>query len=139
MKFQSTQPAPYGLYISTRPLDVRFVGADGESLDGLPGAAYSRVPTLLAVLLAPVLGGAFVIAFPILVIVAAVVGLLRVTFGGLRKAAGDNAWLASSRWEPSTSYLSKNEKKEGADVPPELADLASEVDDKRAEEDSTRS
>ena len=132
---QSMQPAPYGLYISTRPFDVRFVGADGESLDGLPGAAYRRVPTLLAVLLAPLLGGAFVIAFPILVIVAAIVGLARVMFGRARKAAGDNAWIASPRWEPSTSYLTKGQKKGDAEEPAELADLRDEVDQKRANED----
>ena len=136
MKFHQTmQPAPYGLYISTRPFDVRFVGADGETLDGLPGASYRRVPTLLALLLAPMLGGAFVIAFPILVIVAAVVGIARVAVREVRKAAGEHAWLASPRWEPSTSYLTKGEKKgDVEEVPTELADLRDEVGERRADE-----
>lgn len=135
MKFhQSMQPATYGLYISTHPFDVRFVGADGETLDGLPGASYRRMPTLLALLLAPVIGGAFVMAFPVLVIVASVIGIARVAVRGAKKAAGEHAWLASPRWEPSASYLTKGEKK-GAEEPTELADLRGKVDERRADED----
>lgn len=132
----SNQPAPYGLYVSTHALDVRLVGADGDALDGLSGATYRRVPTLLALLLAPVLGGAFVMAFPLVVLVVTALGLARILVAHARAAATEGAWLAGARWEPATSYLAKGEKKCEAEVPPELRDLKAEVDARRAEEDA---
>ncbi|GMV42441.1 MAG: hypothetical protein AMXMBFR64_41570 [Myxococcales bacterium] len=139
-RHESMQPAPYGLYVATSGMDVRFVGADGDLLEGLPGVTYRRVPTLLALLLAPVLGGAFVMAFPLVVLTVSVGGLLTVAARGARKAAADGALFAGPRWEPATSYLSKGEKKGDPDeVPPELNDLKSEVDARRADEDSPRS
>ena len=137
-RHESNQPAPYGLYVSTNAMDVRFVGAEGETLEGLPGATYVRVPTLLALLLAPVLGGAFVMAFPVLILAVSGVGLAKIAVGGVRKAATDGAWFAGPRWEPATSYLAKGEKKGAAEVPPELSDLKAEVDAKRVEEDASK-
>lgn len=64
------QNSPYGLYISVRPLDMRFVGAEGERLEGKAGAAYGHVPGPLALLLAPVFGGLFVLTFPFVVLAA---------------------------------------------------------------------
>jgi hypothetical protein len=92
----------FGVYASMKPVDIRFVGADGETLEGKAGALYRRIPTLAMVALAPVFGGVFVMAFPALVVMLAIVGLAR--FAG-RQLVGDTAHLAVMRWEPTTAYL----------------------------------
>ena len=124
-KLTTGEAAQYGLYVSTRPLDIRFVGADGESLEGLPEANYVRLPTLAVVAAAPVLGGAFVLAFPLLVILASVVCVARLVAKAVHKTAGDHAYLAQSRWEPVTSYLNRGKDEDGeADKAAEPGDAA---------------
>lgn len=133
--YKTMQAARYGLYTSTKPLDVRFVGADGEALDGLPGATYRRVPTLLALAAAPVLGGVFVMAFPVLVLLGACVALVRIAATAVGETVQEHAFLASPRWQPVMSYLSKSHKKAGETaVPAELKDLHGEVEKARADE-----
>jgi hypothetical protein len=122
------ESARYGLYVALRHLDVRLVGADGERLEGLEGATYTRLPTLLTLLLAPVLGGAFVLAFPLLVIVVVAAGLAR----RLALSAAEHA-VAPAGWEPATSYLNKGEHR--AELPSELADLEALVKERRRHED----
>lgn len=131
-RIESNQPANYGLYVSTSPLDVRFVGADGEPLAGLEGATYRRVPTLLALLLAPLLGAAFVMAFPMLVLVSVAAALASQL---VRARETRHAWLAGPRWEPATSYLSRGTQSPAVDELPELRDLRAEVDARRAGEE----
>jgi hypothetical protein len=133
--YKTMQAARYGLYTSSNPIDVRFVGAEGEALDGLPGASYRRVPTPLALVAAPLLGGAFVMAFPVLVLVAAFVVVARFAATAVAQTLQEQAFLASPRWQPVMSYLTKGHKKAGqAEVAAELKDLHSEVAKVRAEE-----
>ena len=125
-RYSSNHPAPYGLYVSARPMDIHFVGSDGEDLAGREGASYRRLPTWFIALLAPALGGAFVMAFPLLVI-AAVVGTLAV--GAVRAFSGRHAYVAHSNWQPAAAYF---EGKRGADdssptADPELEALEAEV------------
>lgn len=129
--YQNNENAPYGLYLSFRRPDIRFVGADGESLEGVDGATYRRLPTPLVVAAGPVLGGLFVIAFPVLIILATIVGLGRLITTRVRATADEHAYLASGRYEPSMAYLNKGEG-EGEDA--ELADLEKEVETARADE-----
>lgn len=114
-KLTTGESAQYGLYVSTRPLDIRFAGADGESLEGLPDANYVRLPTLAVVAAAPMLGGAFVLAFPLLVILASIVCVARLVAKAVHKSAGEHAYLAQPRWEPMTSYLNRGKDEEGKD------------------------
>lgn len=135
-RYSAHQPAPYGLYISPRRLDVRFVGADDETLDGREGAVYRRVPSWLAVLLAPALGGVFVLAFPIIV-VAAIVGALG---GALFKNVGHrHGYVARSGWQPAASYFDKTAtpRDEGEHKDDELTDLDAEVGPKASAEKQT--
>lgn len=75
--YRDGQSAPYGLFVSFRPLDTRFVGAAGEELEGIPGAHYKRLPNMVAVAMAPVLGGLFVVLFPLVVLLVSAAGLWR--------------------------------------------------------------
>lgn len=135
--WKSGQKVTYGVYVSTKPFDVRFVGADDETLDGRTGAEYRRIPTLLMVAMAPVLGGVFVMAFPAVVVLLAVVGLGRFAWRQVAGVTGDTAHLAVMRWEPSTSYL-KNTTETPADAKPApdaaLSDLRDEVKARRDDE-----
>ncbi len=87
--YQTAELAPYGLYLSFKPFDLSFVGAEGEALEGQPQAKYSRIPTPMLIVLSPVIGGVFVIAFPILVLVAIAAALVN-PFGRRVRAAFDS-------------------------------------------------
>ena len=83
--------ARYGLYLSAWPPDLRFVSADGENLDGPRGGSYLRLPTLLVVLLGPVIGGLFVLLFPLVVFAAVAYGLGTLIVRKARKVFGRKA------------------------------------------------
>lgn len=121
--YANRQPAPYGLYLSTKPLDVRFVGAEGEDLEGT-AETYMRVPTVLSFVLAPVLGAVFVVAFPVVIFVAVSFAVL-VKFNEL----AEPHWVPA-RFQPTVSFLS-NPKGAGTGTDPELADLVEEVEARR--------
>ncbi|PKN54520.1 MAG: hypothetical protein CVU56_26115 [Deltaproteobacteria bacterium HGW-Deltaproteobacteria-14] len=125
-RYNANQPAPYGLYISPRHLDIRFVGADGEPLEGKAGVEYRRIPTWLIVVFGPALGGIFVLAFPLLVL-GAVIGTLG---AAVVKAFGHrHGYVARSGWQPAAAYFDKKQgpHAEGEARAPELDDLEAEV------------
>lgn len=132
-RYDANQPAPYGLYLSTRPFDIRFVGAEGEPLEGKDGASYRHVPTWLAVLLAPALGGAFVLAFPIIVLVAIFGAIGGALFKGVGKR---HSYVARNGWQPAAAYFDKKDasRTDGDTPADELADLDAEVGPKAAAE-----
>ncbi len=135
-RYENQDAAPYGLYFSTRPLDVRFVGAEGERIDGVPGATYRHVPTPLAVALAPVLGGLFVIAFPFVIFAAAITGVARLLGVGAREAATSTARVATTRYAASAAWIDgkgagEAEDAEAPAADAELADLEAEVAERR--------
>jgi len=125
-RYETGEAAPYGIYIARNVMDVRFNGADGEALEGRAGGRYLRLPTWLVVAVAPALGGAFVLAFPLLVI-AAIVGTLGV--GAARKLGGNrHAYVARSGWQPAAAYFKQEQASAGdAGDDPELAELEAEV------------
>jgi len=126
-RYASHQPATYGLYFSTRPMDLRFVGADGENLDGHEGASYRRVPMWLAVLLGPVLGGIFVIAFP-LIVIGALIGTTATA--AVRALTHRHAYVARNTWQPAASYFdakADDAKRREDAAAAELSDLEDEV------------
>lgn len=138
--YRTGEPARYGLYIASRPLDMTFVGAEGEALDGVKGATYRRVPSLLALVMAPVLGGAFVTVFPLVVIVT-VAGVAGHWVGTrAAEAARRHANLAGVRWEPVASYLHRpeegeQESTETGEKDEEMAELEAEVRERREAEE----
>ncbi|MGM0574267.1 MAG: hypothetical protein ACQEXJ_00850 [Myxococcota bacterium] len=134
-RYQTGQSAEYGLYVTALPPDLRFVGADGEALDGRPGATYARLPMWSVVVLGPVAGGVFVLAFPLLVIGALVYGL---ALGAHKVVSERFAYVARMRWQPSMAYFDEPKddeatRREGTDD--ELADLEETV---RARADEER-
>lgn len=136
--YRNSQSAPYGLYVSKSPVDMTFVSADGEPIDGKAGASYVRVPTLLAVVLSPAIGGVFVLAFPLVVLAAVAYGIAQFAARPVRKLAERHANLARVRWEPATAYLDGGQSEEAAEgeTSEELAELEEEVQARRESEKS---
>ena len=140
--YRNGTQAPYGLYLSTRPLDVRFVGADGESLEGREGAEYKRLPGLLLLVAGPVLGGAFVIAFPAVIFAAVAIGIYELSARALRSFAHGSAPAVRFRWQPAAAYLSNDARSEDSqaeepDEDEELKALEDEVEAARNAENDT--
>jgi hypothetical protein len=80
-----------GLYLSWRERDLRIVTEPEQVLEGEPEGIYRRIPLWMLVVLAPVLGGLYAMAFPAIIFSA----LLRVVaeqVGGFRvHTAGEEA------------------------------------------------
>jgi len=143
--YKTGQTAPYGTYATAYPPDIRFIGADGETLEGLAKANYVRLPTPLVFVLSPVIGGIFVLAFPVLVLACAGMAAWMLTSAAVRtantavvdrvKAAVDrHAYVVRQRWEPVTAYLDKagDDKEEApTDEERETEDLEREVTERR--------
>jgi hypothetical protein len=129
-RYETGSEAPYGLYISGRPLDIRFVGADGESLEGQPGAKYGRLPMWTVVALGPAMGGFFVVAFPLLVIGALLVALSRAIAS---KLADQTAWVARGGYQPVAAYFKGDEESTAAAEPTDAVEGASGLEDLEGE------
>lgn len=110
--YKSGENARYGIYIAPRALDFRFVGADGERLEGKDGASYLHLPALLVILASPVLGGVFVLGFPVLVVGFVAVMIAKLAGEQTRALYEQHLHLSINRWEPTTAYLNKVKKNE---------------------------
>jgi hypothetical protein len=73
--YESGSPAPWGIYLSIRALDVRAVDADGELLEGKRGARYLHVPAPLTLFAALAIGGVYAVLFPLVIFLAVATGL----------------------------------------------------------------
>jgi hypothetical protein len=140
--YRDQESVPYGLYLSTQPLDVRFVGADGELLQGRPEASYSRLPILAVLVAGPVLGGAFVLAFPIVILVTLTAAFGQLAARWLRGLFHEQVPVVRARWAPAAAYLNDTEAATGdpeaeADEDSELEDLEAEVEAAREHEQRT--
>jgi len=136
-RYDAQMPAPYGLYVCARALDVRFVSADGEPLGGIAGARYLRVPTPLLLLLGPALGGAFVLAFPLVLAFAVVAPLLAAAVR--RATAPRHGYVVYTPWQPAAAFFDGHAQPVGASLRPDpdddgFAALEAEVALRAAEE-----
>ncbi len=108
--YKTNESVSYGLYLSIRSMDVRFVGAEGETLEGKPGADYIKVPVLLALLFSPILGGVFVLGFPLIVVGVLIYAACHLAAEQVRSTISNHAHLALWKWEPTAAYLNKTKK-----------------------------
>jgi hypothetical protein len=75
-----------GVYLAPSTFDVKYVGAEGETLQGKEAVAYRKVPTALLMIGGPILGGLFVVAFPLIMLGALVYALVKFVSGPKRGA-----------------------------------------------------
>lgn len=91
-----------GVYLGTNRLSMRYVGAPDEPLPGREGTRYVRLPTWLLLLLSPVLGGLFVVAFPLIAAVTLLAALAHAFWDAGRAAWHRGERLEAMRWDPAS-------------------------------------
>jgi len=114
--YMHAQTVPPGVYLATKPLDLTIVTDDADVLEGLDGARYVRLPAPVVFLVSPVVGGAFVLLFP--VIIFAAFAWAAWTYGARRigEVLERHAHLAATPGLPVMSYLKRRADEELDDV-----------------------
>ncbi len=111
--YQSGKPVEYGLYVSPKNLDFRFVHGDNENLEGIKGAHYFKLPTPLAIVLAPILGGIFVMTFPLIIVGSVFFALLKSFYSKLTSLFVTGAiFLLMFLGSPQVSWAAEEAKQE---------------------------
>jgi len=122
-----------GYYVNTRSFAVVNVPARGP-LPGGPEESFVAVPWPLLLLAAPLVGGAFVLAYPVVGFSMMVYGLARKAAGGAGEAARDLAATMAPGHAVGEAHLT-GKPGEGEPVEPgELEELGSEIARAREEE-----
>ena len=75
-KFSSGMFVPCGTYLNTKDWEFHGVPREGDVLEG-EGVTYYRLPLLLVIALAPVIGLAFILFLPVAVPAVVIYGLGR--------------------------------------------------------------
>jgi hypothetical protein len=134
MAIASGTPVKSGTYFNSTRFSFVQV-KDGEALKGAAGDRWIRVPLPLAVVAAPVLGGLFVVALPVIGLAAVAVGLARKLAGGVKEGAADLAANLAPAPVPGEAHLTgkAGEAAEGAEAAkePALEELGDEIEAKR--------
>jgi len=128
-----------GYWLNLKTWTLHPVARDGEALPGSFGETYVRVPLLLAFVLTPVIGLAFVMFLPFigfyLTLRTAMEPIVRI----FRHSAGELASTMTPGWQPGEAHLT-GKRAEEASVeekgPPaaegaELEKLQKEIEEKR--------
>src|SRR6266702_7959696 len=107
-----------GYYWSMSRWSLTGIPSEGGFLPGSKFELYTRVPVLAALLLAPVMGGLFVLFMPFIAIALTVKALARLVTGGAKQGASElAATLAPGAFVPGVAGFTgkpEGEKKEGA-------------------------
>ena len=91
-------------------MDMCFIGAEDETLEGVPGATYIRLPVLLMLLLSPAFGGVFVMTFPVIVLAMVGIVFLQSVAHLIKNMFHRHADLVVMRWEPTIAYFNKKNR-----------------------------
>jgi len=138
-KLSAGSAAKAGYYFNMKSWEVHPVPADGERLPGEAGQQWIAVPTVVALVLTPILGLTFLMFLPFigfyLTLEAAVQPVLRI----FRHEAAELAATMSPGWQPGEAHLTGKREEENKVVegqgPPEgeLEKLAREIEARRQE------
>ena len=134
MTTTSGTPVKGGYYFNSRRFTFARVEKDGEVLPGGAGDRWTRVPVPLMLAAAPILGGVFVVAFPIIGAAAIGVALARKLSGGVKETASDLAANLAPGPLPGEAHLTGKPGEPGSasGAPsPELEKLGKEIEEKR--------
>lgn len=107
----------------------------GERLPGGPEQRYVRLPALLLLLFAPVMGGAYVLFLPLIGFVLVLGFAGKKALHGLERAFAGVMSMVSPAWQPGEAYFagkkrgSATEKTVGSDET--LTALEKEVEERR--------
>jgi hypothetical protein len=140
-RFSGGSRVPGGYYWNPRRWSVTPVEKDGEKLPGTSSDRYLRVHWLVALLLAPLLGGLFVVFLPFIGFAMFFHwAFLKVT-GSAREGARDLAATVNPGWRPGEVHMTgramdvkHDELPAGGAGEKALEDVAAEVARRRAGE-----
>lgn len=134
--YTGTQNAEAGLYYTVRPFKLTTMDQNGP----LPGATdriYHRVPMILMLALAPLLGLAFVIFLPFIgfAMVARIAGEKAVELAG--QLATQGARVLQPAWAPARAFLTRAKAAKPDTVAPTPDAWAEDVEQKLADPTNT--
>lgn len=125
-----------GYYMDASTLAFANVEKDGGTLPGGAKTRWKRVPVLLVVAAAPLLGGLFVVAFPLLGFGVAAYALGRKLTSRARAGAKEIAATVAPSWAPGEAHLTGEPPRTGSgDAAPaqdeRMQQLEREIEEKR--------
>jgi len=103
-----------GYYFSAKSWTLQPVSADGAVLAGEPGEKFVHIPLLLAFLVAPMMGAAFLMFLPFIGFYLAAVALSRPVVGLFTRSASELAATVQPGWAPGEAHLAGKGAEEGA-------------------------
>ena len=119
-----------GFYFSRDKWDIVTVSGKEGLLPGAAGQRYLRLPVLAVLLLAPLLGGLFVVFLPFIGFALVLQHLARLSLSGAKRAGRGLLFVVTPAWRPGEAYFAgKEHGKEPEKVPAESKTVA-EIDDK---------
>ncbi|HEX8910684.1 MAG TPA: hypothetical protein VF805_15875 [Anaeromyxobacteraceae bacterium] len=119
-----------GYYFSAKSWTLHPMPRDGEALPGEVGERYVHVPLLVAFVLAPIMGAAFLMFLPFVGFYLAISAVLRPVTRGFRRSAEEVAATLTPGWAPGEAHLT-GKRAEGEAVEekgPPAEDALSEVE-----------
>ncbi|HEX9401161.1 MAG TPA: hypothetical protein VF912_13715 [Anaeromyxobacter sp.] len=102
--YESGSTVPSGFYLDAASWHLAPVANDGDHLPGGRGR-WMRVPTALAVTLAPVLGAAFVAFLPVIGILVTLRALASAMANVFHRSATDLAATVAPAWQPGEAHF----------------------------------
>jgi hypothetical protein len=139
-KLSAGTKAGRGYYFNTKTWTLHPVSVEGETLPGASNEKYLRIPLLLAFVVAPLMGAAFLMFLPFIGFYLAFHAAFRSVAKLFRHSATEIAATMSPGWAPGEAHLTgKRPEGEGVEEkgPPatsdELAKIECEVESRRNE------
>ena len=100
----------HGFYWNPRTWQVTLIERQGGVLPGPATERYARVPVLGMLVLAPIMGAAYVMFLPVIGFAMVLDFLGRRAFRAAKSGTVAMASVVSPRWRPGEAYLAKEEK-----------------------------
>ena len=127
-----------GYYFNVKTWTLEAMANDGAALPGTKGEKYFHVPLLLAFVVAPLMGAAFLMFLPFIGFYLAFSAALRPVTRLFSNSATELAATMSPGWAPGVAHLAGKapEAKEGEQAPAAkdgLEGVAAEVSQRRSE------
>ena len=127
-----------GYYFNVKSWMLQPMANDGAALPGAMGEKYFHVPLLLAFVIAPLMGAAFLMFLPFIGFYLAFSAALRPVTRLFSRSATELAATMSPGWAPGVAHLAGKapEAKAGEEAPPAkdgLEGVAAEVNQRRGE------
>ena len=107
-----------GFYFNRDKLDLITVSGKEGLLPGAEGQRFLRMPVLAVLLLAPVLGGLFVMFMPLVGFALVFQHLGRLMLAGVKRTGRALAFVITPTWRPGEAYFAgkEGEKKQAKET-----------------------